>query len=401
MTRCSRIVSAIFASGLIASGALPSRALAAAPTTLPAADVKRIESNAKEHIGDQPDTAPPVDRSLSAELTPEAVAKAERKVADWELERHKPYFGNTWTWSTLYAGLLAAADVTGDSKYVDAMKEVADQYQWKLGKRLEHADDHCIGQMYLELYFRQPEEKKIAATKSQFDQLIAANDGDKWTWCDALFMGPPVWARLYKATGDKKYLDYLDRNWWLTSEALYDPQEHLFYRDKKQLPKRDDAGRKVFWSRGNGWVMAGLARVLQYMPADYPDRAKFVKQIQEMSAKLVSLQDKNGLWHSSLLNPSDYPLAENSGSALILYGLAYGVNEKILDRATYEPAVKKGWKGMLGHIREDGRFDCVQQTGDAPAYYKPTASYNYGVGGFLLAGSEVYRMAKDEKGHSE
>src|SRR5581483_4713015 len=180
-----------------------------------------------------------------------------------------------------------------------------------LGKRLEHADDHCIGQMYLELYFRQPDEKKIAATKAQFDQLIAANDGDKWTWCDALFMGPPVWARLSKATGDKKYLDYLDQNWWLTSEALYDPADHLYYRDKKYPPKRDEAGNKIFWSRGNGWVMAGLARVLQYMPADYPDRPKFETQLREMAAKLVSLQDQNGLWHSSLLNPSDYPLAEN------------------------------------------------------------------------------------------
>src|SRR5581483_10059938 len=144
MSKHARILLTVCGSLLVTCGLAP-RVLAAPPATLPAVDIKRIESNARDHIGDQPDTAPPVDPSLSAELTPEAIAKAERKVADWELERHKPYFGNTWTWSTLYVGLLAAADVTGDSKYVEAMEDAADQYQWKLGKRLEHADDHCIG----------------------------------------------------------------------------------------------------------------------------------------------------------------------------------------------------------------------------------------------------------------
>lgn len=371
------------------------RAAASMPTTFeadPQKDTARAAANAKEHIGDSADDAGSIATDLSPAISRPAVLAAMRKVADWELARYQPYFGNSWTWSTLYAGLIATSQASGDSKYQAPVVAMGEKYQWKLGRRLEHADDQCIGQVYLDLYLEHPDDKMIAATRAQFDQLMAKGGENKWTWCDALFMGPPIWARLAKATGEQKYIDYMNTNWWRATDALYDRDEHLFFRDAKYLPRRDLKGRKVFWSRGNGWVMGGLARVLQCLPADHADRPKYVAMLNEMSARLLALRDDEGLWHASLLDPETFKLPETSGSALILYGMAWGVNEGALDRATYEPAIEKGWKGLLSHVYSDGRFGCVQQTGDAPALYKPTSTYNYGVGAFLLAGSEVCRL---------
>jgi rhamnogalacturonyl hydrolase YesR len=362
---------------------------------------KRIDDAIADHIGDVPDDAGPLAKNLSAKLTPKAVEAAVRKVADWELQRSQPYLGNEWTWSALYTGFMAVSQATGDSKYSDAMLEVGKKFNWQLRSHHPNADDQSIGQMYTELYLQKHEPEMIVGTRAELDDLIAhENDPASripWWWCDALFMAPPLWARMNAITRDGKYLDYLDREWWKTSNLLYDQQEHLYFRDATYLKKTEPNGKKMFWSRGNGWVLAGIARTLQYFPKDDPRRGKYVEQYKEMAAKLITLQGKDGLWRSGLLDPDYYVLPENSGSALITYGLAYGVNEGILDRRTYTPAIERAWKGLLSHIHEDGRLDCLQQVGAAPAFYKPTSSYVFGVGGFLLAGSEIERMAKDHE----
>lgn len=362
---------------------------------------KRIDEAIAIHIGDVPDNAGPLAKDLSPKLTPKAVEAALHKVADWELERSQPYFGDEWTWSALYAGFMAASNATGNSKYSDAMLEVGKKFNWKLRSHLPNADDQSIGQTYTELYMQKRDPEMIAGTRAELDDLIAHENDPApripWWWCDALFMAPPVWARMNAITHDGKYLDYLDHEWWKTSSLLYDPQEHLYFRDATYLNKTEPNGQKMFWSRGNGWVLAGLARVLQYFPKDDPRREKYVEQFKEMAARLIVVQGKDGLWRSGLLDPGYYVLPENSGSSLITYGLAYGVNEGILDRKTYTPAVKRAWKGLLSHIHTDGRLDCIQQVGAAPAFYKPTSSYVFGVGGFLLAGSEIDRMTKNHK----
>ena len=214
-----------------------------------------------------------------------------------------------------------------------------------------------------------------------------------WWWCDALYMAPPAWSHLYKITGDTKYLAYLDHHWWLTAQYLYDPDEHLYYRDASFIGKKESNGKKVFWSRGEGWVMGGLARILQDIPKGYPSRAKYEQQFKEMAARIASLQGDDGLWRSGMLDPDAYVLPENSGSAFFTYALAWGVFSGTLDSATYAPVVAKAWKGLVSHIHADGRLDCVQQTGSGPAHYKASSSYVYGVGAFLLAGREVNRMS--------
>jgi rhamnogalacturonyl hydrolase YesR len=214
-----------------------------------------------------------------------------------------------------------------------------------------------------------------------------------WWWCDALFMAPPTLARFYKATGKVEYLDYLDREWWTTSALLYDPREHLYFRDSSYFDKREANGRKIFWLRGNGWVMGGLARVLDYMPKNYRTRSKYVAQFREMAAAVANLQDDDGLWRAGLLDRQAYELPEVSGSAFLTYALAWGVNQRILDRKVYVPVVKKAWAGLLARVYSDGRLGSIQPVGAAPGQFKPTSSYVYGVGAFLLAGSEVYRLA--------
>jgi rhamnogalacturonyl hydrolase YesR len=207
-------------------------------------------------------------------------------------------------------------------------------------------------------------------------------------------MAPPTWARLYAATGDKKYIGYLDEEFAKTSQLLYDPQAHLYSRDATFIDKKEPNGQKMFWSRGEGWVMGGLARTLEFLPKDDPARAKYETQLKDMAAAVAKIQGPDGLWSTGLLDPAAYNnQPEISGSALMTFGIAWGINNGILDRKVYTPVVTRAWAGMLQHIYADGRLGDIQQTGAAPSTFKPSASYNYGIGGFLLAGSELHKMA--------
>ena len=346
-------------------------------------------------VGDSPESAPGPAR-LSPALKPRHVAKAMRKVGDWELERTRGHFDQDWTFATLYAGFMAASEAMPDSRYEEAMLGVGNKFGWKLGPRLFHADDQAIGQTYVALYRRHHDAKMIAPLRKQFDGLMKIPDDPNkpvWWWCDALFMAPRVWAGLARETGERSYLDYMDREWWITSNLLYDSQEHLYSRDATYLDKREANGRKIFWSRGNGWVMAGLARVLEVMPEDYPGRPRYLEQFRQMASRVAELQGNDGLWRPGLLNETGYALPEVSGSAFFIYAIAWGVNHRILDRATYLRVIERGWEGLLSHVYHDGRLGCIQPIGAAPGDFKATSSYVYGVGAFLLAGSQLPQLA--------
>ncbi len=347
--------------------------------------------------GDAPDEPGPLATGLSPALKPKVIAAAVKKVADWQLAAAEPVFNKQWTFAALYDGLLAASKTTGDPKYREAVLHFAERSDWTLlDNRFPHADDQALGQAFLDLYLADRQPVRLANTKEIMDRLVVrADDPNKllWWWCDALFMSPPVLSRMYTITHDRKYLDYMDHEWWLTSAELYNPQEHLFYRDSRFLTQKQANGKPLFWSRGNGWVMGGLVNVLQIMPADYPARAKYVEQFRQMAAVVAKIQSPDGLWRSGLLDPDSYELPEISGSAFFTYAIAYGINEHILDRKTYLPVVEKSWKGMLTHVYADGRLGSIQPIDGQPGKFKPSASYVYGVGGFLLAGSEMQRLA--------
>jgi unsaturated rhamnogalacturonyl hydrolase len=348
--------------------------------------------------GDAPDNPGPLATDLSSALKPKDITAAMEKVADWQVNVAESQFNKQWTFAALYDGLLAASKTTGDAKYRDAVQHLAERSDWTLlDQRFPHADDQALGQAYLDLYRADRQAVRLANTKEIMDRLaVRPDDPNKllWWWCDALFMSPPVLSRMYAITNDRKYLDYMDHEWWLTSAELYNPQEHLYFRDSRFLTQKQANGKPLFWSRGNGWVMGALVNVLQIMPADYPGRAKYVEQFREMAATIAKIQSPDGLWRSGLLDPDAYELPEVSGSAFFTYGIAYGVNEHILDRKTYLPVVEKSWKGMLAHIYADGRLGSIQPIDGQPGKFKPSASYVYGVGGFLLAGSEMHRLAE-------
>jgi unsaturated rhamnogalacturonyl hydrolase len=361
----------------------------------PAAAPSPVE---REHVGDAPDNPGPLATGLSAELKPKAIDAAMKKVADWEVAVAEPHFNKQWTFAALYDGLLAASKTTGDSKYHDAVLHFAERSNWTLlNDRFPHADDQAFGQAYLDLYLEDKKPVRMADTKAIMDRLIVRpDDPDKllWWWCDALFMSPPVLLRMYEITHDRKYLDYMDHEWWLTSASLYNQENHLYFRDSRYFTQKQANGKPIFWSRGNGWVMGALVNVLRIMPVDYPSRPKYVAQFREMAAEIAAIQSPDGLWRSGLLDPDAYDLPEVSGSAFFTFGIAYGINEKILDRKTYLPVVEKSWKGMLAHIYADGRLGSIQPIDGQPGKFKPSASYVYGVGGFLLAGSEMHRLAE-------
>jgi rhamnogalacturonyl hydrolase YesR len=185
----------------------------------------------------------------------------------------------------------------------------------------------------------------------------------------------------------------MHHEWQVTSDLLWDPQEQLFFRDSSYFDKREKNGRKVFWSRGNGWVMGGLVRVLETLPANDPRRPFYVSKLRAMAQAVAKLQGEDGLWRPGLLDAADYPHPEVSGSAFFVYSIAWGLNHGLLDAKTFVPVIQRGWAGLVAHIYMDGRLGCIQPVGAAPGAYTEGASYVFGTGAFLLAGSEVNRWA--------
>ncbi len=341
---------------------------------------------------------------FSAALEPKAVLRVLTAVADWQLAHPSPHEPWDWTQATFYTGLTAFVPLSGDPKYLAALRAMGERNQWRPGPRPGHADDYAVIATYARLYQRDRDPRMIGPATALFDFLLTRpyDEGLAWgnaiearelAWCDALFMGPPSLSAMAAATGNRRYLDLADRLWWKTTAFLYDPDEHLFFRDSRYFASREPNGRKVFWSRGNGWVLAGLVRLLDDMPADYPSRPRYVALLRDMAAAVAAVQAEDGYWRASLLDPASVPNPETSGTGLLTYALAWGVNRGILDRAAIEPAVRRGWTALSGAVHADGMLGWVQRIGDSPGATSADTTEVYGVGALLLAGSEVSRLA--------
>jgi len=329
------------------------------------------------------------------------------RVADWQLgnmpnpDRYPP---RGWEVAPFYIGVLALDSVSPDRRYRDAMVKQSYANEWKLHKKLYFADDHCVGQMYLELHRQLGKPEMLAPTKARFDEILAKppatlmdwnspNAQDRWNWCDALFMGPMVWLQLWKATGDMRYLDYMNREWWVTTGKLFSPAVGFYFRDESYLDVREANGRTIHWARGNGWVFAGLCRVLDLFPQDHPDYPRYKKLYHDMAKAVLAAQQSDGLWRVGLLDPASHPARETSGSSFMTFGLAWGVNRGWLDRATVEPAVRRAWNALTACVTPEGKLEHVQPIGAAPHGFDPKNTEPFAVGAFLLAGSEVHKLA--------
>lgn len=337
-----------------------------------------------------------------------------RRVADWQIAHFKEMHHTPVNWvnSAFYIGLVKWAEIAerdnADRFYYDWIVKQGQREGWQLDKKMYHADHISVGQAWLDLYRRFGKKEMMQPTEARADWVVAhPSNGsfkldyrdnstlERWTWCDALFMAPPVYARLYAITGDKKYLRFMDKEYKATYAHLFDKEAGLFYRDHRYFGKKEANGEKVFWSRGNGWVVGGLVEILRELPERNKYRRFYEKLFISLCTRVVECQQPNGFWHASLLDPASYPSPETSGTAFFVYGLAYGINEELLPRDKFLPAVEKGWQALLSAVEEDGKLGYVQPIGADPRKVKREMTEVYGPGAFLLAGSEVYRLATD------
>ena len=332
------------------------------------------------------------------------------RVADWQLAHPKPEKAegkpDGWINGAFYTGVMALARDSASPRFHDAMMRMAEGNHWKPASRIYHADDVVVCQTYLDLYLQHRDPRMLAPTQERFDYILAHRpdtplDFDKkknpksqerWSWCDALFMSPPAWLRLWKATGNPAYLDFAVAEWWFTSDYLYDQNEHLYFRDSSLFEKREKNGKKIFWGRGNGWVLAGLVRMLELLPADHPSRPRFEQQFREIANKVVTLQQADGFWRSSLLDPDTYPMHETSGTGFYCYALTWGINQGLLKRARFEPAARQAWHALASCVNADGKLTHVQPVGFTPVTFDAESNEPFGAGAFLLAGSEIRRL---------
>lgn len=330
-----------------------------------------------------------------------------RKVADWQLRlwetegMRRPKWD--WTNATAYTGFMALSKIANDPAYIKAMCNIGKALEWNTGPYRTFADDYCVGQMYSQMHSLYKDQGMIFHFQQLADSIAVQPHNEslewkneinlrEWAWNGALFMGPPALAYLSTATGERKYLDVADKLWWKTTDYLYDQEENLYYRDSKYFKLREANGKKVFWSRGNGFVMGGLVKMLDNMPENYPGKLRFVELFKKMAAKIASIQQEDGTWQSSLLDPASYPGKEASGTGFYCFALTWGINNGLLPYNQYYPIVEKAWAALVSSVHPDGKVGYVQQIGEKAGIADYNNSDSYGVGAFLLAGSEMVEL---------
>lgn len=267
--------------------------------------------------------------------------------------------------------------------------------------RIYHADNFVVGLMYAEMFETTHDSACIRPTydilsyivanppTGSFERDGAATMNDHWTWCDALYMAPPTYVAFANLTGDERLMDFCHREFKTTYDVLYNPADSLFYRDATYFSKQEKNGAPVYWGRGNSWVMGGLARLLTLLPKTDPRYDWYVSLYREMMAKIVSLQDENGFWHASMLDPASYPAPETSSTGLFAYAMWWGINAGILDEATYLQPAQQAWRALISCVHTDGMLGYVQPVGADPQSVTADMTETYGAGAFLMTAQQI------------
>ncbi len=364
-----------------------------------AAAQQPASASAVAQAGDAPADPGPLATDISVALRGKQIRAAMKRVADWELARvqvQPP--SRSWDFGVLDIGFMAASRTLHDKRYSQYVTSVGDQFGWKLERTVSPAADFALGQAYIEVYRSSHNDAQVAPLRAQFDDVMRSLDPQKpaFWWAAALFMAPPAGAALSSITSDPTYNSYVNRQWGFTEKLLYDRQQHLFSRDAADIDRHEKNGSKVFLARSNGLAMAALARVLDNLPSDDPLHEHYINLMRDMAAQAAALQSSDGLWRPGLLDASAYPQPDVAGSAFNTYAIAWGINHRVLDAREYLPVVEKAWAGILSHIYTNGRLGSMAPLDDA-AQYKPSSSYNFGIGGFLLAASELDALSDHKR----
>ncbi len=333
---------------------------------------------------------------------------------------HQPQDRAFWDIAVYHTGNMAAYQLMGNPQWLRYSEIWSEYNHWQgadeknpskwlyknYGEDQQHVlfgDWQVCFQTYLDLYQVAPDPIKVARAREVMSFEADSKANDYWWWADALYMAMPVMAKMYKLTGDEKYLDKLYENVRYSDSIMLDEKTGLYYRDARYVypAHRTISGKKDFWSRGDGWVLAGLAKVLQCMPKTYRYYPFFLKKYVRMAYAVARLQQEKGYWTRSLMDPEQAPGPETSGTALFTYGILWGVNHGILEKSDFKPVIKRSWKYLSKKaLQKDGSVGYVQPIGDRAVPGQSIDQHSqsdFGVGAFLLASCEYARYIANNK----
>jgi len=330
-----------------------------------------------------------------------------RKVNDYALANPYRQTDRNWIRATWYSGVMEAYHATGDSEYLKQALKWAKKHQWQVGHEKSGFNRLFCAMTWAELNLLDPDPKKIAPTVAALKENVpyspagakvwyghAPGPWNKPVYSDSLY-GAPVLAMLHKATGDGKYLDILNRAFWDVTDKIFDKDESLYYRDPTYMGKKSPNGRKILWSRGNGWVFAGLPRIIKHLPRNDPSYKRYADLYRRMAKSLASRQGDDGFWRSNLDDPWHYTMPESSGTAFFTAGFAWGVREGILDRDAYLPTIIRGWSALVSAVHPKGLLGWVQPVDAQPRPSHPRITREYAVGPFLTAAGQERLLVRN------
>ena len=324
------------------------------------------------------------------EFIPENILAKMNLVNDYFLSNSWMNNDRNWIRGTYYTGLMAFYHVSEDSSLLLQAERWAAKHGWRTGTEWTYpANRLTCTQAYLELYFIDKNENKIENTRSFMDKRIndhkqAAEQG--YDYVDALYVGIPAYVMMARVTSNPEYSNYGNRIFWEVVNDLYNPDVHLIYRDEKAKQENE------FWSRGNGWALASIPRILNYLPENDPAYIKYIELLEQMAKSISELQGEDGFWRTDLTNPNKFPNPESSGTAFFTYAFAWGINKGILDKEEYLPIIKKSWKALYHAVDSTGKVCWGQGVSRDPGNVDKEDSEEYVLGAFLLAGSEILKL---------
>ena len=344
-----------------------------------------------------------------------------RKVNTYWQTTHPAEVRSFWDNAAYHTGNMEVYNLLKDQQMLDYSIRWAEHNQWKGATESDPAkwkyknygegqdyvlfgDWQICFQTYIDLFQldvrgkgQEVREYMVARAKEVMGYEADSKVHDYWWWADALYMVMPVMTKMYKLTGDEKYLRKLYDNILYSDSIMLDHETGLYFRDGKYVyPKhKTEAGKKDFWARGDGWVLAGLAKVLQDMPETYVRQPFFVEKYTNLARGVKKLQQPQGHWTRSMMDPEQAPGYETSGTAFFCYGLLWGVNNGYLSKKEFAPTIEKAWNYLTTiALQEDGKIGYVQPIGERAIpgqTVDANSQANFGVGAFLLAACEYVK----------